>query len=265
MGVSTVEVGSLEIAYREAGTGDPVVMVHGWPTDSRLWTDQMSRLQGRHRVLAPDLPGYGGSQIPPVNGFELSTSTLVGFLDALGVERAALVGHDAGGPPVLLTAIRHPRRVSRLVVMDTTPYPQLALLVRLMVTAAKLPGIGEGMMSRPGFRMLFRVGTAGGDAEPVGLADRFRPPDRERRRALLAALRQFDRRELEEVEAGLGSITAPTLVVWAAKDPAGPLSLAHRLSADISGSTMVTVPNCGHFLPLDRPAEIGELLAAFLD
>jgi pimeloyl-ACP methyl ester carboxylesterase len=260
-----VEVGGLDVHYREAGTGDPVVLVHGWPVDSRLWTEQVDRLSGRHRALAPDLPGYGRSAAPPEVSFDLLVRTVIGFLDALGVERVSLVGHDVGGPVVLLAAIRHPERVSRLVVMDTTPYPKLPWLIRLLVLAGKIPGLGALLTSRFGFRLLFRLGTSSRDPDPAVLADTFRPDDPLRRRLLVEGLRGFDPRDLREVAGELGTIAAPTLVVWAADDPTGPVSLARRLASDIPGSTLVTVPNCGHFLPLDRPTEVGELLAAFLD
>jgi pimeloyl-ACP methyl ester carboxylesterase len=260
-----VDVAGAQIRYREAGSGDAVVLVHGWPVDSRLWTEQIARLAGRHRVLALDLPGYGRSDPPAAPGFEPLVNAVLGFLDALGLERAALVGHDAGGPAVLLTAIRHPQRVSKLVVMDTTPYPKTPWLIRLLMLAGKIPGAGSLLLSRFGFRVLFRLGTAGRHVDTRAMADRFRPDPAERRRALIEALRGFDPGELVEVEAGVGSIAAPTMILWAADDPTGPLSLARRLAGDIPGSTLVTVPSCGHFLPLDRPGEVGELLAAFLD
>lgn len=260
-----VEVGSLRVHFREAGSGDPVLLIHGWPVDSRLWSRQIERLGERHRVLALDLPGYGESDPPGEVSFDVLVGTVAGFLDAVGIERAAVVGHDVGGAIALLAAIRHPERVSRLVVMDTTPYPELPLLIRLLVLAGRIPGLGALLVSRLGFRLLFRLGTAGPGIDAGALADRFRPADRARRVALVDAIRRFDRRELEEVEAGLGLITCPTLVLWAAADPTGPLLLAHRLAAGIPGSTLVKVPDCGHFLPLNRPTEVGDLLAAFLD
>jgi pimeloyl-ACP methyl ester carboxylesterase len=259
-------IDGLRIHYRETGEGTPVVLVHGWPTDSRLWDRQIPVLAARHRVIAPDLPGFGESD-PPASGrtgLDLLQRSLLGLLAATGIERASFVGHDLGGPAVLLTAIRNPDRVERLVVMDTTPYPRLPLLIRLLLWGARIPGTGALMTSRWGFRSMLRLGTANRASDTAGLADTFRPERRAGRRALVDVLRRTDFRDLEEVATGLGDIGAPTLVLWAEHDPTGPVSVAERLAADIPGSLLETVPECGHFLPIDRPEAIADALARFL-
>jgi haloalkane dehalogenase len=261
-----VSVDGLRLHYREAGEGPPVVLVHGWPTDARLWDRQIPVLAARHRVIAPDLPGFGQSDRPQPDriGFDLLQRSLTGLMDAVGIDQASFVGHDMGALAVLLTAICHPERVERLAVLDTTPYPDVPRLIRWLILGAKIPGIGALMVSRWGLRMMFRMGTANPETDAGGLAGLFWPKDREGRRALVDALRRSDWRDLEEVEVGLSGIGIPTLVLWAEGDPTGPLSLARRLVADVAGSTLETVPDCGHFLPMDRSEAVAESLAGFL-
>jgi len=261
-----VSVDGLRLHYREAGEGPAVVLVHGWPVDARLWDEQIPVLAARHRVIAPDLPGFGQSDRPEPDriGLDLLQRSLIGLMDAVGINQASFVGHDMGGIAVLLTAIRNPERVERLVVLDTTPYPDVPGLIRTLIWGAKIPVIGALMVSRWGLRIMFRLGTADRETDAGLLARLFRPEDRAGRRALVDTLRRTDWRGLQEVEAGLGGIGTPTLVLWAERDPTGPLSLARRLAADVSGSTLETVPDCGHFLPMDRPAVVAKSLAGFL-
>ncbi len=264
--VPRVSVNGLSLHYREAGRGPPVVLVHGWPTDSRLWDGQIPVLAARHRVIAPDFPGFGQSDRPEPNriGLDLLQRSLIGLMDAVGLEQASFVGHDLGGPAVLLTAIRNPERVERLAVLDTTPYPDLPRLIRRMVRGAKVPGISALMVSRWGIRLMFRIGTANPQTDTSRLVDLFRPKDRAGRRALVDALRHIDFRDLEEVAAGLKGIGMPMLILWAEGDPTGPLSLARRFAADVPGSMLETVPDCGHFLPVDRPEAVAQALVGFL-
>jgi pimeloyl-ACP methyl ester carboxylesterase len=243
-----------------------VVLVHGWPVDARLWDGQIPVLAARHRVIAPDLPGFGQSDRPEPDriGLDLLQRSLIGLMDAVGINQASFVGHDMGALAVLLTAIRNPERVERLAVLDTTPYTDVPRLIRMLILGAKIPGIGALMVSRWGLRKMFQIGTVDPGTDAGLLAGLFRPKDRAGRRALVDTLRRTEWRDLEEVEAGLGGIDKPTLVLWAERDPTGPLSLARHLAADVPGSTLETVPDCGHFLPMDRPEAVAKSLAGFL-
>src|SRR5829696_1076376 len=98
--VATVEVDGLTLSYREAGQGDAVLLLHGWPTSSFLYRDVMAPIARDNRVLALDLPGFGASS-KPVDaryGFEFFANAIDGFLDAVGVDEVGLAGHDLGGP-----------------------------------------------------------------------------------------------------------------------------------------------------------------------
>src|SRR5688572_7072818 len=113
---SSVEVRGLRVAYRAAGEGPPVVLLHGWPTSSYLWRGVIPALAGAgRRVIAPDLPGFGASEKPPDAPYTIGfqAEVLDAFLGAVGVGRTALVVHDLGGPIGLRWAEDHPDRLER--------------------------------------------------------------------------------------------------------------------------------------------------------
>jgi pimeloyl-ACP methyl ester carboxylesterase len=265
-----VEVDGLKLAYLAGGEGEPVVFVHGWPTYSYLWRHQMSALADSFCVFALDLPGCGDSEKPSDVQYSLDffSDVLNSFLNAMGVGQVTLVSHDLGGPISLLWAVRHPERLARLVIMDTMPYPDLPWMIRLMLPAARLPGIGRVLVSRRGLGTALHIGTVGkgvvNDAL-VAAYDRPYAEDPAARKALLRVLTELDPREMIEIAQNLERIAAPTLILWADRDPSAPLSIARRLQADIRGATLKTIPECGHFLTEDQPDEVTRLLLAFLE
>jgi haloalkane dehalogenase len=264
-----VRVNGLRLGYLEEGKGEPVVLVHGWPTYSYLWRQQVTAFAERFHVYALDLPGFGDSDKPEDFGYALAdfVRVLDGFLAAVGVERASLVCHDLGGPIALLWALRNPERLARLVITDTMPYQDLPLMIRLMLPVARLPGLGRALVSRRGLRLMLQLGTVGKGVvteELVTAYDRPYAGDVRARKTLLGILTRWDAGEMTEVGESLAQITAPTLILWAEKDPTAPLGIARRLEADIRGSTLVTVPDCGHFLTEDRPDEVNRRLFEFL-
>jgi pimeloyl-ACP methyl ester carboxylesterase len=269
--VEYVEVNGLNIAYCAQGEGEPVLFLHGWPTYSYLWRQQLPALAGEgFRACALDLPGFGDSDKPPDVSYTLDfqTATLEGFLDAMDIARTALVCHDIGGPIGLLFAVRHPERLSRLVVMDTTPYTDVPPVVRLMMLGINhVPGVGRAMVSRRGLRLLLNMGTAGRGVITDAVLEAYNRPftgDGQARKVLLHTFTDFDLPALQEAVDNYKRITCPTLILWGEKDPTAPLSLARRLRADIVGAQLETIPNCGHFLSEDKPQAVNRHLLAFL-
>jgi pimeloyl-ACP methyl ester carboxylesterase len=105
----------------EAGSGPPVLLVHGFPHTWRVWADVLPVLSRSHRVIAPDLRGLGGSDRER-GGYDARNvaADLAGVLDALDEPAAAVIAVDAGAPPAFMLALEHPHRVSRLVLMEST-------------------------------------------------------------------------------------------------------------------------------------------------
>jgi pimeloyl-ACP methyl ester carboxylesterase len=262
------DVAGTRVHYRFAGAGDPVVLLHGWPTTLELWREQIPLLAQHHRVYALDLPGFGSSARPAGRySFGLLAEVVVGFLDCLGLDRVSLVGHDLGGPIALLVAIRHPARVNRLVVLNTTPYPELPPMVRPLLFVARNRMLSKLLTTRLTFRLLFRIGTAKRREIADGLAARYFGPlrdDHEARRALRAVLADTNPSELSAIEHGAAGLICPVLVLWGDKDPTAPMGIARRLVDDISSATLITIPGAGHFVPEDTPLAVADHLSRFL-
>lgn len=214
----SVDVAGTRVHYRFAGADGPVVLIHGWPTTCELWREQIPLLAQHHRVYALDLPGFGGSARPAgLYSFGLLAQVVVGFLDCLGLDRVSLVGHDLGGPIALLVALRHPARVDRLVVLNTTPYPKLPSMVRPLLFVARNRMLSKLLTTRLTFRLLFRIGTAKRRGIADDLAERYFGPlrdDQEARRALRAVLADTDPSELSAIEHGAADLTCTPLPKW---------------------------------------------------
>src|SRR6202140_148608 len=116
-----IKVGNLAVAVSDAGDGPPVLLLHGLGCGRRMWFHQTRALRRRFRVIAYDLRGHGQTDAPAVaTDYSAAhlTRDLVGVLDALKIERAAIVGFSLGGGPALALAASKPERVSRLVLAD---------------------------------------------------------------------------------------------------------------------------------------------------
>src|SRR3954470_2710351 len=113
----------VRLHYAEAGEGEPVVLLHGWPQHWWMWRHQIAPLAERFRVIVPDLRGLGWSDKPKSSYRKtLWLDDLIALLDKLGLERVRLVGHDWGGWVGMLAGIHHPQRIERLVVI-AIPHP----------------------------------------------------------------------------------------------------------------------------------------------
>lgn len=125
----TIEVDGTTIEYAQGGDGQAIVFVHGFGGDKRIWTPYVERLVNQYRVVAPDLPGHGGSERPPDQDYDLDAmaAALGDFVDAAELPRFHLVGSSMGGGVALAYAIEHPDRVSSLVLLNPwgveTPEP----------------------------------------------------------------------------------------------------------------------------------------------
>jgi pimeloyl-ACP methyl ester carboxylesterase len=121
--VRHVQAGGVRLAYRTWGPAGapPAVLLHALGEQSSDWAVVAAALTPRARVYAPDLRGHGASDWAGSYTIEQLTTDLAAFLDALDLDRVALVGHSVGGPPAYLYAARHPDRVARLVLEDPAP------------------------------------------------------------------------------------------------------------------------------------------------
>jgi pimeloyl-ACP methyl ester carboxylesterase len=172
-----VEAGGLRMHVAEAGEGEPLLLVHGWPQHWYQWRGVIEQLKGERRLIAPDLRGFGWSDAPPGPiEPDVFARDLIALLDALEIERTDLAGHDWGGFTSLLLAARHPERF-RKVMAFSTPHPWVEITPRLALetwrawyAAVLAAGVKATRMAE---WILRREGVA-----PEIYVDRLREPQR---------------------------------------------------------------------------------------
>jgi pimeloyl-ACP methyl ester carboxylesterase len=260
------------VRYREAGEGRPVVFVHGFLVDGRLWDGVVDALSGRCRCLAPDWP-IGAQQIAMKPEADLSppgvAATIADFLDALDLEDVTIVGNDSGGAMSQVLVTRHPDRIGRLVLTNCDTYENFPPgIFKAMPAIAKLPGgmtalaapFRVGAFARAAFRPFSKRGI------PAELVASWMEPgmrDPAVRRDLKKVTVGMNKRYTLEAAEKLRGSELPILLAWAPGDRLFPLEQAERLAADAGNARIVEIPDAATFVPLDQPQRLADEIAAF--
>jgi triacylglycerol lipase len=244
------------VHYWRGGAGTPLVFVHGFGTEAHVnWYRQMIACVPHFDVVAPDLPGFGGSdRLSTPNCIALQVRCLAALLDRLGLERVALVGHSMGGWISLAFAATYPERVAQLVVVDAAG---LRFDADLSLERALLPETIDDV------RLLIRANFHRAVRLPVFvLRDLLRVARRDvaPRTELLQRLVYGD----EHLDDRLTLITAPTLVVWGRADTLTPPELGERIVAAVPGARLVVFEDGAHSPNVEQPVRFNRLLLAFL-
>ncbi|MGH8901179.1 MAG: alpha/beta fold hydrolase [Egibacteraceae bacterium] len=268
-----IEVNGLSFHVLDEGQGPAVLLLHGFPDSSNLWRHQLPALaQAGYRVIAPDLRGFGESDRPEeveAYALPLLVGDVVGILDALGVERATVVGHDWGAALGWTLAAMVADRVERLVALTVghpngffaDPFGQRQLSWYILFFL--FPGVAEEALRRDDWALYRTFSRGDGDL------DRY-IRDLERPGALTAGLNWYRANISPETfgqdkSAALPSVGCPVMGVWASGDVA--LGEAQMLAS----STYVTGPwryerldGIGHWIPLEAPDRLNQLLTDFI-
>jgi pimeloyl-ACP methyl ester carboxylesterase len=274
----TVRARGIDFHVAEAGSGDDVVLcLHGWPQHWYEWRHLLPALADRHRVLALDLRGFGWSDAPR-DGYEkeeMATDVLA-VLDALGIERVKLVGHDWGGWIGFLLCLGAPQRFERFLALNIVP-PWFDL--RTMIGHAwrfwyqqliLTPGVGYVLHRRGDFVKRVLVGGSKDkdvwDQETLAIfADRFTEPARAR--AAVQMYRVFNWREAPPILRGRYAeqrLTVPTRLVFGSDDLVLRPSMLAGYERHVEEMEVVLVPGCGHFIADERPELVAEHAREFL-
>lgn len=264
------------VAYRQAGSGPVVVLVHGITSSSATWERVMPGLARRFTVIAPDLAGHGESD-KPKGDYSLGAhaSTVRDLLMALGHERATFVGHSLGGGIVLQLSYQFPERCERLVLVDSGG---LGREVSLLLRAATLPG-SELVLPFLAATRLLDAGARVGDLlgrlglrVPTDLEEMARGHstlgDREARAAFVHTLRAVVEPGGQRVDASNRLYLAqhiPFLLIWGERDSIIPVSHGHAAHEQLPDSRLEVFAHSGHFPQLDEPERFLEVLVDFID
>lgn len=259
----TVEVDGQRIVQLEAGPADapPIVLLHGFTGSKENWLPLMAALSRTHRVIAPDLPGWGASDREPGAdyGVVAQSERVAAWLATLPAPPALLAGHSMGGHIAALVAARHPERVPRLALLSAAGVPFEANDFGRAVLAGGHPFAVDDRQSLDHY-----LGLVFTDPPPVpwpvdrALIDR-RIADRGFEEAVLARLRGP---EAFAVQPLLGAIRAPTLLLWCDDDRVIDPSAAAAYAAGLADSRTVMLTGCGHMPML---ADVAGTAAALED
>ena len=246
----------------------PLVLLHGYPTDSRLWRHCLPDLSGRFRVYAPDLPGHGRSDKALSQDFDLDflLNFLLDFYDALGLSRPHLAAHDFGGMVALGLAGRFPERVDRLVILNTAADPDWPLSCSVMVGMLRFRLIAWLALRPCLFRMMLRTASVNKRIFDDGTAGLYRDSwtySRDSRLAFRHVIMAPRERATAPAET-VRRINAPTLILWGKKDPVLTPGQAWKLNGYIKDSQLIWLEDCGHFVPEEKPAEVTANILNFL-
>ncbi|MET9515247.1 alpha/beta fold hydrolase [Streptomyces sp. NPDC002994] len=252
------DVNGIRIGYTDEGSGPPLVLVHGHPFDRTMWAPQIEAFAPTHRVIAPDLRGYGESEVVPgITPLSDFAADIAALLDHLGVERAVLGGLSMGGQIVMECYRLFPERITGLVLADTFPAAETeegkrgrnALADRLLSEGMK--GYADEVRDKmvapyntDASAHVHRMMTA---ASPEGAAA-----------ALRGRAQRPDYRDL------LTRVSVPTLVVVGRDDTYTPVADAEAMHAAIPGSTLAVIESSAHLPNLERPDVFNAALRAHL-
>ena len=269
-----VDLPAGRIRYRDEGSGKPVVFVHGYLVDSRLWDGVVDSLGDRCRCLAPDWP-IGSQQMAMKPDADLSpygiAAIIASFLEELDLEDVTIVGNDSGGAMSQVLATRHPERIGRLVLTNCDTHENFPPgPFKALIPLAKMPG-GMAFVGAP-----FRVGAIARAAfKPF--AKKQIPPDLIRswmepglndpgvKRDLKKVTVDMNKRYTLEAAEKLRDSDLPILLAWAPDDKVFPLKWAKRLAGEVPNARIVEIPDSATFVPLDQPQRLADEIAAFVD
>ena len=245
--------------------GVPVVLLHGIPTSPLLWRRVIPLLVGS-RVLAPEMVGYGESA-PFGEGRDLSLSAqadyLLDWLEALGISRAVLVGHDLGGGVAQIAAVRRPEVCAGLVLTNAVSYDSWPIpSVRAMQKAAPLVRRLPGAAIYPSVASLVRRGHDSAEQARDGLAVHWAAYARhDAARTLVRQVEALDVRDTVEVSPRLVDLDVPARVVWGDADQFQRVEYGERL-AEALRTQLHRIRGARHFTPEDHPADIASAVQA---
>jgi pimeloyl-ACP methyl ester carboxylesterase len=257
-----VDDGNLEIHYRDSGRGSQaVVLLHGFPFNSGLWEPQIRELSRAYRVLAPDLRGFGRTDLSGAYSIDRLADDVADLTSALGLRRVVLIGLSMGGYVAFAFYRRHAERLIGLVLSDTRPDPdsdqtraeraRLAALARQQgstpVVEALLPNLLSETTKRRSPEVVDALRAMMASSRPEAIAA-----------ALMAMAERDDSRPL------LSSMRLPVLVTGGEEDTLTPPEQVEAWATGIPSARLAFIQGAGHVANLERPDDFNALVVDFL-
>jgi 3-oxoadipate enol-lactonase len=260
--MSNILADKIQIAFDDSGAGPPVILLHGFPFNRTLWNEQVNVLSRTHRVIAPDLRGFGESDVADgPSTMNVMAQDIAVLMDQLELDRATIGALSMGGYVALAFYKLFPQRVSALVLADTRPQADSEEAKATRSQQAKdalaegMAGIAHSMLPK-----LFTPGTVANNphavqrvremmmtTQPAGAAA-----------ALIGMAMRDDHSEM------LAQINVPTLIMVGREDPITPVSDSENMHKKIAGSQLVIIDNASHVSNVEQVEQFNSHLKSFL-
>jgi 3-oxoadipate enol-lactonase len=246
------------VAYELSGRGRPLVLLHAFPFDRRIWRATAAALSKQCQVIVPDLRGFGASRCPstPFSIADLADD-VAALLDRSGLEKATVAGLSMGGYVALAFAARHPQRLERLILADTfagADSPETRQAREEAIALVQTQGVAA-YVDRQRLKLLR-------PSADEALWQQVRVLAQQPAQSVVTALAAL--RDRPDRRAELRAIAVPTLVIVGAEDALTPPSVAQAMAAEISGAQFVTLPGAGHLANLEVPSLFSSAISTFL-
>jgi pimeloyl-ACP methyl ester carboxylesterase len=267
-----VEVAGMSMHLRDEGPredANPIVLLHGTGSSLHAWDGWAEVLREKRRVIRFDLPGFGLTGPSPQGIYNLDNDVraVIAMLDKLAVARCVIGGNSLGGAVAWRTALAHPCRVEKLILVDATGYPDHPVSVPIGFRLARIPAL-TWILKNTLPRSLVEQGLHNifGDPNRVTreMIDRaVEINQREGNRQALAE--RFRQRRLDAQFRRIPELKLPTLIMWGGLDRLIPPEDAERFHRDIAGSTLVVFGDLGHAPEEEDPTRTVAVVKQFLD
>jgi pimeloyl-ACP methyl ester carboxylesterase len=271
--LESVEVNGHRVAYLDEGHGPPVILLHGFGGSMWQWEYQQTALSQHLRIITPDLLGSGLSDKPAIDYRpDEMLAFLVGFMDALQIPQAVLVGHSMGAGLAIGMAVEHPNRVSKLVLISGLPPRVMDNLTNPTIRRALdspapawLVSLGNSLFGGLFTERILKEIVHDPNLITPAVVDRS---NRNRNRPGLFGPIMSAGKNLPIWESRfaprIGAITRETLILWGEEDQVFPITVGRQIHATMSSSSFVAVPRAGHMPQWEQPALVNQELLKFV-
>jgi len=260
--MASAHINNLNIAYSDTGIGRPVVLIHGYPFNRSLWTEQVEALSSTCRVIAPDLRGFGESDAAATATMNEMAQDVAQLMDHLEITQAAIGGLSMGGYVALAFYKQFPSRVRALVLADTRAQADSEEAKQTRAQQAK-KALDEGMAGIAD-SMLPKLLTPETVSKHPEIVKRVRDMMlKTKPEGAAAALRGMAERN-DQTDL-LSKISVPSLILVGAEDAITPVADSEKMHQAISGSHLVVLENAGHVSNLERTEQFNDALLEFLN
>lgn len=271
--MNACDIDGRRVHYVDTGSGEPVLLLHGYPQSASCWRHQIPALAERYRVIAADWPGFGRSEPPATSPtYDAEVERIEHLAERLGLESFNLIAHDYGGFIGLGYVLRYPHRVSRLALLNTRAHSVFRpwfygfsfgqrWLATHRLGASALQRLPLRAMHHGALRRYRQLGCFDTDLEAEYLGWMGTPSGR---RAFVEFFAHYHLPRVPWLAEGLGGIGCPTAIIWGDRDAYIPFRTAQELADRIPGATLTRLAGGDHYIMEERPDQVTSALLELL-